>query len=145
MNKEIEKLGQNVGTSLNLHRKDFFDRFRGEMYNIHSTYKELQESTNENINKMKLRKEILDRQSERDWFKNECNKIDQKCHEKSDELNRFKGKHNEQLQEKKFLEEQIQAAHENRDKLKQRYSDLVEELEYLKEEDIADMNGGVGN
>lgn len=97
MNKEIEKLGQNVGTSLNLHRKDFFDRFRGEMYNIHSTYKELQESTNENINKMKLRKEILDRQSERDWFKNECNKIDQKCHEKSDELNRFKGKHNEQL------------------------------------------------
>ena len=50
-----------MGSSVNNHRKDFFDRFRGEMYNIHSNYKELQESTNEHLNKMKLRKEILDR------------------------------------------------------------------------------------
>ena len=57
----IDTLGQNVGTSVNMHRKDFFDRFRGEMYNIHSNYKDLQESTNEQLNKMKLRKEILDR------------------------------------------------------------------------------------
>ena len=37
----IDELGKNVGASVNIHRKDFFDRFRGEMYNIHSNYKDL--------------------------------------------------------------------------------------------------------
>ena len=105
MNECIDEIVDKVADSVNLHRKDFFDRFKGEMYNIHSNYRELQESTNENLNKMKLKKEILDRQAERDWFKNECNKIDNKCHEKQDELYRFKDKHNEYLQDKKFLDE----------------------------------------
>lgn len=105
MNECIDQLVDKVCVSVNVHRKDFFDRFKGEMYNIHSNYRELQESTNENINKMKLKKEILDRQAERDWFKNECNKIDNKCHEKQDELFMYKDKHNEFLQEKKFLDE----------------------------------------
>lgn len=82
MNECIDQIVDKVADNLNVHRKDFFDRFKGEMYNIHSNYRELQESTNENMNKMKLKKEILDRQAERDWFKNECNKIDAKCHEK---------------------------------------------------------------
>ena len=86
-----------VADSVSQHRKDFFDRFKGEMYNIHSNYRELQESTNENLNKLKLKKEILDRQAERDWFKNECNKIDGRCHERQDELTRCKDKHNELL------------------------------------------------
>ena len=105
MNECIDQIVDKVANSVNHHRKDFFDRFKGEMYNIHSNYRELQESTNENLNKMKLKKEILDRQAERDWFKNECNKIDGKCHEKQDELYRYKDKHNEYLQEKKFLDE----------------------------------------
>ena len=83
------------------------------MYNIHTTYRELQESTNENLNKIKLKKEIIDRQSERDWFKNECNKIDMKCHERQEDLFKLKDKHNEYLQEKNFLEEQIIQAKEN--------------------------------
>lgn len=41
MNDMIDTLGIKVGDSVNMHRKDFFDRFRGEMYNIHSNYKEL--------------------------------------------------------------------------------------------------------
>jgi len=57
------------------------------------------------MNKLKLKKEIMDRQAERDWFKNECNKIDTKCHDRQNDLVRLKGKHNELLQEKKFLEE----------------------------------------
>lgn len=114
LNQQIEVLAGNVQGTLNGKRKEFFDRFKGEMYNIHSTYRELQESTNENLNKMKLKKEILDRQAERDWFKNECNNIDGKCHEKQDELVRFKDKHNEYLQEKTFLEEQIATSKENR-------------------------------
>ena len=61
MNDCIDKLVSKVCSSVNVHRKDFFDRFKGEMYNIHSNYRELQESTNENLNKMKLKKEILDR------------------------------------------------------------------------------------
>lgn len=61
MNECIDVLVDKVGGSVNVHRKDFFDRFKGEMYNIHQNYRELQESTNENLNKMKLKKEILDR------------------------------------------------------------------------------------
>ena len=132
MNDCIDTIGQKVTDSLNLHRKDFFDRFKGEMYNIHSNYRELQESTNEQLNKMKLRKEVLDRQSERDWFKNECNKIDQKCHERQEELYKYKDKDSEYYQEAKFLGEQIMAAKENRVNLKQRLKDLQEELEELK-------------
>lgn len=80
---------------------------------------------------MKLKKEILDRQAERDWFKNECNKIDGKCHERQEELYRFKDKHNEFLQEKKFLDEQIATARENKLNLKRRKEELEEELKEL--------------
>ena len=97
MNDCIDAISGKVSSSLNEHRKDFFDRFKGEMYNIHTNYRDLQEATNENLNKMKLKKEIQDRQAERDWFKNECNKIDHKCHEKQDELFKFKDKHSEYL------------------------------------------------
>mmetsp|Transcript_18955 Transcript_18955/g.18103 ORF Transcript_18955/g.18103 Transcript_18955/m.18103 type:complete len:176 (+) Transcript_18955:363-890(+) len=121
INQQIDILTGKVQQNLNVHRKDFFDRFKGEMYNIHSNYRELQESTNEDLNQMKLQKEIMDRQAERDWFKNECNKIDGKCHEKQEELTRFKDKHNEFIQEKKFLEEQIAAAKENKANLQTRY------------------------
>ncbi|CDW85684.1 UNKNOWN [Stylonychia lemnae] len=133
MNECIDQIVDKVASSVNHHRKDFFDRFNGELYNIHSNYRELQESTNENLNKMKLKKEILDRQAERDWFKNECNKIDAKCHEKQDELYRFKDKHNEFLQEKKFLDEQILTARENKINLNRRKEELLEELNELKE------------
>ena len=68
------------------------------MYTIHTTYRELQENTNEGLNKVKLKKEIIDKQSERDWFKSECNKIDIKCHERQEELYKQKDKHNENLQ-----------------------------------------------
>ncbi len=61
MNECIDQIVDKVADNLNHNRKDFFDRFKGEMYNIHSNYRELQESTNENMNKMKLKKEILDR------------------------------------------------------------------------------------
>lgn len=117
----IETLADKVSNSVNVHRKDFFDRFKGEMYNIHSNYRELQESTNDNMNRMKLKKEIMDRQAERDWFKNECNKIDSKCHEKSNELTGAKDKHNEYIQEKRFLEEQIAQAKDNKVNLSKRY------------------------
>jgi hypothetical protein len=131
MNGCIDEIVDKVADNVNLHRKDFFDRFKGEMYNIHSNYRELQESTNENLNKMKLKKEILDRQAERDWFKNECNKIDSKCHEKQDELYKFKDKHNEFLQDKKFLDEQIATARENKLNLKRKLEELNEELSEL--------------
>lgn len=92
---------------MNANRKDFFDRFKGEMYNVHQNYRLLQEETNDDLNKLKLKKEILDRQAERDWYKNECNSIDNKCHEKADDLADLKEMHNEVRQEKKFLDEQI--------------------------------------
>ena len=44
-----------VSNSMANRRKDYFDRFKGEMYNIHQNYRELQESTNENLNKLKLK------------------------------------------------------------------------------------------
>jgi hypothetical protein len=77
------------------------------MYNISMNFKELQESTNENLNRHKLDKEIIDRKAERDWFKNECNKLDFKCHEKQRKFTKLKNKHNELDQEKRFIEEQI--------------------------------------
>ena len=76
LNNCINQLGGSVTNNVNVHRREFFDKFKGEMYNVHTNYRELQESTNENANKLKLRKEILERQAERDWFKTECNKID---------------------------------------------------------------------
>ena len=124
INECIDQIVDKVADNLNYHRKDFFDRFKGEMYNIHSNYRELLESTNDDANKVKLKKEILDRQAERDWFKNECNKIDSKCHEKQDELYKAKDKHNECLQEKKFLDEQIATARENRINLNRRKQEL---------------------
>jgi hypothetical protein len=97
MNDCIEDIDDRVGNNLAYHRKDFFDRFKGEMYNIHANFRNLQESTNEGMNALKLKKEILDRQAERDWFKNECSKIDNKCHEKQVELLDRKGIHGEYL------------------------------------------------
>lgn len=35
LNEKIDVLIEKVGGSVNIHRKDFFDRFKGEMYNIH--------------------------------------------------------------------------------------------------------------
>jgi hypothetical protein len=58
---EIDNLNGQVTRSMNSNRKDFFDRFKGEMYNIHSNYRELKELENENLNKLKLKKDILDR------------------------------------------------------------------------------------
>jgi hypothetical protein len=50
MNDCIDQIVDKVNMNVGVHRKDFFDRFKGEMYNIHSNYRELQESTNENMN-----------------------------------------------------------------------------------------------
>lgn len=41
MNGCIDEIVDKVANSVNHHRKDFFDRFKGEMYNIHSNYREL--------------------------------------------------------------------------------------------------------
>jgi hypothetical protein len=84
-----------VSQNVNSNRKAFFDKFQGEMYNIHMNMRELKESTNEKHNKLKLDKDILDRKAERDWFKNECNKLDAKCHDRQEALNKMKGKHQE--------------------------------------------------
>lgn len=45
----------------------------------------------------------------------------------------MKDKHNEFLQEKRFLDEQIAIAKENKVNLQKRYDELVEELNELKE------------
>lgn len=52
------------------------------MYNIRMKYRDLQKNINDNLKKMKLdtiNKEIIDRKVERDWFKNECTKLDTQC------------------------------------------------------------------
>jgi len=107
MDQQLLVLNQNVSKKLNHNRKDFFDRFKGEMYNVHQNYRILHEETDDELNKLKLKKEILDRQAERDWYKNECNAIDNRCHERSEQLEQLKASHNEVRQEKKFLDEQI--------------------------------------
>ena len=42
----------------------------------------MSESNNEKYANLKIEKDILDRKAERDWFKNECSKLDSKCHDK---------------------------------------------------------------
>lgn len=41
MNECIDKIVGKVSSNVNYNRKDFFDRFKGEMYNIHANYREL--------------------------------------------------------------------------------------------------------
>lgn len=128
MNENIDVIVDKVEGSLDMHRKEFFDKFKGDMYNIHQTYRELLELTNEDLNKMKLKKEIHDRRIERNWFSIECNKMDHKYQDKQLELFQLKDKHFANIQDKKFLEEQIIMAKENKVSLGQRKKELEKEL-----------------
>lgn len=106
----IEELQGQVKSNVSAHQNAFFDKFKGEMYNIRMKYRDLQKNINDNLKKMKLdtiNKEIIDRKVERDWFKNECTKLDTQCFQKQEKLVKIKNMNNELHQEKKFIQEQI--------------------------------------
>lgn len=62
----IDDLQQKVTKNVKKHADVFIDRFKGELYNIKKKYADLEMSTNENLKKIKLDKEIIDRRAERD-------------------------------------------------------------------------------
>lgn len=66
MEEVIGEFETKVKSYVQKHADVFIDRFKGELYNIKKKYAELEMSTNENLKKIKLDKEIIDRRAERD-------------------------------------------------------------------------------
>lgn len=62
----IDDLHKKVNRNVQKHADVFIDRFKGELYNIKKKYADLEMSTNENLKKIRLDKEIIDRRAERD-------------------------------------------------------------------------------
>lgn len=66
-NKElIDDLHKKVNKTVQKHADVFIDKFKGELYNVKKKYAELEMSTNENLKKIKMDKEIIDKRAERD-------------------------------------------------------------------------------
>jgi len=66
-NKEvIDDMQRKVNKKIRKHADVLVDRFKGELYNIKKKYADLEMSTNENLMKIKLDKEIIDSRAERD-------------------------------------------------------------------------------
>ena len=68
MEEVIEDFESKVKTYVQKHADVFIDRFKGELYNIKKKCADLEMSTNENLKKIKLEKEMIDRRAERDKY-----------------------------------------------------------------------------
>lgn len=77
---------------------------------------------------MKLDKEMMDAKSDREGYKQECQKYDKECAIKQDFYENLKKNNAEWFQEKTFLEEQIKQAKENQEKLLEKVKKLWMEL-----------------
>jgi septal ring factor EnvC (AmiA/AmiB activator) len=72
---------------------------------MQETYKKLQKDADVESALERLRTEIKETTVERDRMRIECQNMDLECKNKVDELNRLKDAHNEQAEERKFMEE----------------------------------------
>jgi hypothetical protein len=128
----IDDLHHKVNKNVQKHADVFIDRFKGELYNIKKKYADLEMSTpssNLNLKKIKLDKEIIDRRTERDryvfksklivfiaWEQSDINSISNEWRNRNN-LVKYKNSNQELAQEKRFIDEQIGNAQKNQEKL----------------------------
>lgn len=131
----IEQLAQQVvNTSVTAHKKEFINKYNSEIVRMQGSYKELQAAADLEAATDKLRAQIKEKTLQRDSMRVECQKMDFDCKDKMREKLRLHELHNQQAEERRFLEDQIVTALEGRVKLSKKRDELQEELEQLESE-----------
>lgn len=64
---------------INKHNGAFFAAFKTKHYELKKKCRELEEINNGNLKTMKLDKEMMDAKSDREGYKQECQKYDKEC------------------------------------------------------------------
>ena len=107
LNSKILELDSGVGNILQEHEKEFLAAYRLHMFEVQKEIKRLKESITFEEIKRKRDEEILARERERDWFRNEALRLDKICKENLKSLEIWKTKSKMLESDKKMLEEKI--------------------------------------
>lgn len=146
INQEIDKLSQQVvNKQLYIQKEQLITKHNSEITSMQETYKQLQKDADVETALERLRNEIKETTVERDRMRIECQNMDLECKDKVDELNRLKDMHNDQAEERKFMEEQIINAIDGQARLFKKKDELTEELRKLEEMEAErrDENGKI--
>ncbi|OMJ82526.1 hypothetical protein SteCoe_16752 [Stentor coeruleus] len=109
MNQKISTLDSQLGKILQAHENEFLHAYRIHMTDIQKEIKSLRQTISQEELKRRRDEEILSRERERDWFRNEALRLDKICKEymKSTEIWKSKAKMLED--DKKILEDKVWA------------------------------------
>jgi hypothetical protein len=108
LNGTIGLLDAQVGQILNEHEKEFLTAYRVHMFAIQKELKLLKMSISHEELKRRRDEEILAREKERDWFRDEALRLDRICKEYMKSAEMWKSKAKMLEQDKKVLEEKLQ-------------------------------------
>ena len=112
----------------------------GQLYNIKKKYAELEMNNNEDIKKIKMEKEMMDRRAEREFLRKECIKLNKKFKEKKIKSEKIRDKNDEMMHEKNFVEHEIKVAKANQLKLLKKLDSVKAKYEQLKLEDEQEVS-----
>lgn len=124
LNSYVMKLDKRVGDVLKKHEKDCLDNYRSKMYSIQKEMRLLKDRANEEENDKRKEQKIKELEQQRNTLKEKAENLDKICKEQKRSLDSWKARSEEIADDKKFYEEQLEAAKKQQESLKQQRSSL---------------------
>ena len=97
-------------------------------------------NNNEDIKKIKMEKEMMDRRAEREFLRKECIKLNKKFKDKKIKSEKIRDKNDEMMHEKNFVEHEIKVAKANQLKLLKKLDSVKAKYEQMKLEDEQEVS-----
>ena len=134
LNSYVMKLDKRVGDVLKKHEKDCLDNYRTKMYSIQKEMRLLKDQANEEENNKRKQQKIKELELQRNSLKEKAENLDKVCKEQKRSLDSWKARAEEMSDDKKFYEEQLEAAKKQEEALKEQLSTLEKNKDLEVEE-----------
>jgi chromosome segregation ATPase len=124
LNSYVMKLDRRVGEVLKKHEKDCLDNYRSKMYAIQKEMRLLKDRANEEENNKRKAQKIKELELQRNKLKDKAEALDKVCKEQKRSLDTWKIRAEEMIDDKKFYEEQLEAAKKQQEVLREQLKNI---------------------
>lgn len=124
LNSYVMKLDKRVGEVLKKHEKDCLDNYRSKMYAIQKEMRLLKERANEEENNKRKVQKIKELELQRNRLKEKAEALDKVCKEQKRSLDTWKMRAEEIVDDRRFYEEQLEAARKQQEVLKEQLKNI---------------------
>ena len=110
LNNCVMSVDKKVGDALKKHEQECLKNYKDKMYEMQKEIRMLKDRANEEENNKRKALKVKELEQKRNMLKEEAEELDKTCKEQKRSLDKWKIRSEEMLDDKKFYEEQLDAA-----------------------------------